>query len=742
MTQQLNNKQINCKEFKGNGMKCFALCAVIFAGWCTSFPVWAAGLTGEEESLFGHRSGRMPAVLSGNGEWLVYLDGDSILHRRNVGTGADQQLMLFRTPKLIGSSLNGEKVAVRNDNCISLVDFSNTSPSIRHLKSSCETISDPDLNYVPGDGFYSSLGLAISADSKLIAFDDVASSDQRRIVLLDSSSGQVVSQIPVIGNTVHLQFLDQDSKLLVVQGILGEKWEAAAEPSSMQFAVWDLKTRNLHSFFESPLTTITGETLLWHFSEATGDLYAVGQTPDPFNRDINTPVPILKFNLKRCGSSTSSLKVTGQYFTDFTADPLGRWIATIEDRKLIVRKSSNGDVLLEKNLENLTRSFIPSLDGKTLLGVEAGALDTQRQGIMGEQVYSGGGKIIEISLAQYLDNIPVKDITPWSAEVCRIEDEAVGARQLSVGVVPVKLYEINLGEIDLAKVMPNQANCFSQLNYENGAIFNKWGLSDEGRLWIDGYDHLQEFELLTQKSVSRLPISRSPGQCNLAIFSKRVFLNWQNNGDKVGVEPFDKSSVEKIFVQRKGQTLSNITQRGTGVGVAWANYEVDPNMKHPVIYDLQTAEEIAILPDAYVEFSVPDYVYVSPIVDLKAGFYQWSVSYGGSVRAQMRSTGDQKVSTRLWDGLNYPQEFDTRLNQSLLQDRQVIDLGSGWAVLRQQSGVTLYNATTNKRYAEIPLQNPLNIAWSTKDHVLLIETQSYSEEDGKTEWKLHTYKAD
>lgn len=727
----------------GNSMKYFALCAAIFSGWCASFPTWAAGLTGEEESLFGYRSGRMPAVLSGNGEWLVYLDGNSILHRQNISTGADQKSMLFRAPKLIGSSLNGEKVVVRNDNCISLVDFSNTSPSIRHLKSSCETISDPDLNYEPGDGFYSSLGLAISADSKLIAFDDVASSDQRRIVLLDAASGQIVNQIPVIGNTLHLQFLDQDSKLLVVQGILGEKWEAAAEPSSMQFAVWDLKSGNLHSFFDSALVTITGETLLWHFSEATGDLYAVGQTSDPFNRDIDTPVPILKFNLKRCGSSTASLKVTGQYFTDFAADPLGRWIATIEGQKLIVRKSSNGDVLLEKNFENLTRSFIPSSDGKTLLGIETGALDAQRQGIMGEQqVYSGGGKLIEISLAQYLDKIPVKESTPWSAEACRIEDEVVGARQLSVGAAPVKLYEINLGEIDLAKVMSDQANCFSQLNYEHGAIFNKWGLSEAGRLWIDAYDHLEEFELLTQKPVSRLPISRSSDQCNLAIFSKQAFLNWQNNSDKVSIEPFDKSSVEKIFVQRKGQTLSNITQRGTKVGVAWANYDVDPNTKHPVIYDLRTAEEIATLPDAYVEFAVPDFVYAPAIEDLQAGSYQWSVSYGGSVRAQMRSTGDQKVSTRLWDGLSYPQEFDNRLNQSLLQDRQVIDLGSGWAALRQQSGVTLYDAVTKKRYAEIPLQNPRNIAWSVKDRVLLIETQSYVDESGKTEWKLHTYKAD
>ncbi len=742
MKQQLNNKKINCTELMGNCMKYFSLCVVIFAGWCSSFPAWAAGLTGEEESLFGYRSGRMPAVLSGNSEWLIYLDGDSILHRRNIGTGVDQQLMLFRTPKLISSSHNGEKVVVRNDNCISLVDFSSISPSIRHLKSSCETISDSDLNYEPGDGFYSSLGLAVSGDSKLIAFDDVESTDQRRIVLLDSASGQVVSQIPVIGNTLYLQFLDQDSKLLVVQGIFGEKWEAAAEPSSMQFAVWDLKARNLHSFFESPLTTITGETLLWHFSEVTGDLFAVGQTSDPFNRDINTPVPVLKFNLKRCGSSLSSLKVAGQYFTDFTADPQGRWIATLEGQKLAIRKSSNGDVLLEKSFENLTRSFIPSADGKTLLGVAAGTLEAQRQGPMGEQVYSGGGKLIEVSLAQYLDNIPVKEAAPWPAEACRIDDEAMGARQLSTVAAPVKLYEINLGEIDLAKVMPDQANCFSQLNYENGAIFNKWGLSEEGRLWIDAYDHLEEFELLTQKAMSRLPVTRSPDQCNLALFSKRVFLNWQNGGDKLSVEPFDKSSAEKTFVQRKGQTLSNVTQRGAGVGVAWANYEADPNTKHPIIYDLQTAVEIATLPDAYVEFAVPDFVYVPPIADLKAGSYQWSISYGGSVRAQLRSTGDQKVSTQLWDGLGYPQAFDNRLNQSLLQDRQVIDLGSGWAALRLQSGVTLYNAVTKKRYAEIPLQNPRNIAWSAKDRVLLIETQSYSDENGKSEWKLHTYKAD
>lgn len=726
----------------GNCMKYFFVCIVVIASLCASLTCWSAGLTGEDESLLEHLSGRMPAVLSKDGEWLVYLDGDSILHRRNIGTGADQKAMLFRTPKLIGSSHNGEKIVVRNDNCVSIVDFSSANPSVRHLKPNCEIISAADLAYEPGDRFYGNLGLAISSDSKLVAFDDVASSDQRRIVLLDSTSGQIVNQIPMVGNTLHIQFLDQDSKLLIVQGIFGEKWEATAEPSSLQFVVLDLKTRNLHAFFESALTTITGETLLWHFSEATGDLYAVGQTSNPFNKDINTPVPILKFNLKRCAASLP-LKLRWEFITDFTADPQGRWIATIEGQKLIVRKSSNGEVFLERDLENVTRSFVPSADGNTLFGIEAGSLETQRQStFFGGQVYSGGGKIIEIPLAQYLENISVKESIPWSAEACRIEDEAIGARQLSAGVTPVKLAEVNLGETDLAKVMPDQANCFSQLNYESGAIFNKWGLSDDGRLWIDAYDHLEEFELLTQKSASRLPVTRTADQCILSVFSKRIFLKWQNNSDNVTVIPFDKSGTEKIFVQRKGQALSNITQRGNALGIAWANFEADPNTKHPVIYDLQTADEIAILPDVYVELEAPDFVYTSPIEDLKAGSYQWRVSYGGSVRAQFRSTGDQKVSTLLWDGLGYPQQFDARLNESRLEDRRVIDLGSGWAALWQQSGITLYNAVTKKRYAEIPLQNPGNVAWSVKDRVLLIETQSYSDENGKTEWKLHTYKVD
>ncbi len=723
-------------------MTYFSMCVVVIAGLCASLACWSAGLTGEEESLLEHLSGRMPAVLSKDGEWLVYLDGDSILHRRNISTRVDQKAMLFRTPKLISSSHNGEKIVVRNDNCISIVDFSSSNPSVRHLKPECKIISAADLAYEPGDRFYGNLGLAISNDSKLVAFGDEASSAQHRIVLLDSSSGQVVNQIPVAGNTLHIRFLDQDSKLLIVQGIFGEKWEASAEPSSLQFVVLDLKTRKLHAFFESALTTITGETLLWHFSEVTGDLYAVGQTPEPFSRDINTPVPILTFNLKRCAAS-SPLKLRWEFITDFTADPLGRWIATIEGQKLVVHKSSNGEVLLEKNLENVTRSFVPSADGMTLFGIESGSLETQRQStLFGGQVYGGGGKVIEIPLAQYLENIPAKENNSWSAEACRIEDEAPGARQLAAGAAPVKLYELDLGETDLAKVMPDQANCFSQLNYESGAIFNKWGLSNDGRLWIDAYDHLNEFELLTQKSLSRLPITRPADQCTLSVFSRRIFLNWKNNGNQVTLVSFDKTNEENMFVQRKGQVLSNITQRGNELGIAWANVEADPNTKHPVIYDLQTAQEVAILPDVYVELGAPDFIYTPPIEDLKSGAYRWEISFGGSVRARFRSTGDQKVSTLLWDGLGYPQQFDARLNESRLEDRRIIDLGSGWAALVEQSGVTLYNAVAKKRYAEIPLQNPRNLAWSAKDRVLLIETQSYSEENGKTEWKLHTYKVD
>lgn len=742
MKQLMNSKKIHCTETMENCMKCFALCVVTCVGLLTSLAAWSAGLTGEDESLLEYRSGRLPAVLSKDGEWLVYVDGDSILHRRNISTGTDQKAMLFRSPKLIGSSNNAEKIVVRNDNCISIVDFSNFSPSIRHLKSTCETISGADLNYAPGDRFYGSLGLAISGDTKLVAFDEVTTSDQRKIVLLDSTSNQVVSQIPVIGSTLHIQFLDQHSKLLVVQGIFGEKWEALAEPSSLQFFVWDLKTRNLQAFFESALITITGETLLWHFSEATGDLFAVGQTADPFNRDVNTPVPILKFNLKQCSSSPSSLKVGMQYISDFTADPLVRWIATVEGQKLIVRKSSNGDVLLEKNLENLTRSFIPSLDGKTLFGVESGTLESQRQGEFGGQVFGGGGKVIDIPLAQYLEDIPLQENAAWPTDACRIEDEAISARQLSAGATPIKLYEINLGELDLAIAMPDQANCYSGVNYEHGAVFNKWGLSEDNRLWIDAYDHLEEFELLTQKSISRLPVTRSADQCNLSIFSQRVFLSWKNDGDTVTVVPFDKSGAEKIFVQRTGQTLSNITQRGSGVGIAWANFEEDANAKHPVIYDLKTGMEIVTLPDAYTELATPDFVYTPPIEDMKPGSYQWLISYGGSVRAYFRSIGDQKVSTVLWDGLSYPQKFDVRLNESRLEDRELIDLGFGWAAIRQQSGVTLYNAATKKRYAEIPLQNPGNLAWSDKDRVLLVETTFSLDENGKNKWILHAYKVD
>ena len=720
-------------------MKYFAFCVAACVGLGASFSAWSAGLTLEQESLIGYRSGRMPAVLSSDGEWLVYLDGDSVLHRRNVNSGSDQKTMLFRTPKVISTSHNGEKVVVSKDGCISVVDFGKGHPSVRHLKRNCETIANADLNYEPGDGFDGSLGLAIANDAKLVAFDEAIESDQRKIVLINSTNSEVVTQIPVVGETLHIQFVDQDSKLLVVQGIFGESLESAADPSALQFSLWDLKNRKLFAFFESPLVAITGETLMWSFSEATGDLFAVGQTSGQFNRDTSTPVSILKFNLKQCRASSLSLKLKGQAFTDFKVDPLGRWIATVEDQKLILRKPLNGEILFERDLEKITRSLVPSIDGKTLFGIETGAPEKVRFVAFEGVAYSGGGKFIDIELASKTEGLPAQNNPTW-AEACRIEDEAVGARQISAVGAPAKLYEINLGEPDLVKAMPELPNCYSPVNYEHGAVFNKWGLSDDGHLWIDSYDHLSEIELLTRKAISRLPVSRSETQCNLAVFSKRLFLNWQN--DKVTVVPFDKASAEKIFVHKAGKVLSNITQKGNWVGIAWAGFEEDSNAKVPVIYDVGTGKEIVTLPSFFTELEVPDFAYMPQLNELKAGSYQWEVSHVGSVRAYFRSVEDQKISTVLWDGLSYSQGFDARLNDSPLQHRKVIDLGFGIAAMVQLSGVTLYNASTKKRYAEISLLEPRNVVWSEKNHILLVEAMSPPDKNGKSDWLLHAYKVD
>jgi hypothetical protein len=236
----------------------------------------ATGYTTEEAALSQVRVRAAPLTVSGNGEWVLYLDRNNILHRQHVHDPArTQSLPMPVKTSVLAASASGERVAfVAGIGCIGWVDFSSAgalAAGVHWMNGMRREAPAPDTGWASVPGIFTCNGgdaIALSQDGRLLATPS-------QLVELDTGKVRV-NPLAIAGTVFRLQLVDHDSKLLVAHAILGQFYEGLADPSRLHLSVWDLHDQTPRRVIsdQNPLL-IVPEAFFVDFSPHRDTLYWV-----------------------------------------------------------------------------------------------------------------------------------------------------------------------------------------------------------------------------------------------------------------------------------------------------------------------------------------------------------------------------------------------------------------------------------------------------------------------------------
>lgn len=756
--------------------KLILLLSIAFASVSLAY---AAGPTNEEESIADYNSGRYPLVISSDGEWRVHVDEHNVLQRVRLNKkGGTEKITPSMIVRAISTSLGARKAAITDGDCVAIVKFSGGSesesaskaPQLKWLGKKCE--GNEDMSNGPASRSYQTFSIALSNDGK-----HVAVAGNPIIQILDAESGIVTSTIPTgAAHVLHVRFIDNDRKLLVVQAVLGEQWESPAEGSDMQFAIWDLQKGELFNFYHTQTAgTLLSDDLFWSYSDKTGELWAINTNGAPWEGPNKlAPIQPYLINLKQCDATRrGQLKLPQTDWVDFTADPLGRWVAAVESRfdtdkvksRLIVRNASNGDILLQQLINSEIRSLTSSPDGETIYAVTSGQPDKENlkyTRVMWQ--FTGGGNGMKFSLTKSIKGLKPSPESHWPAQRCLLDDEGSIARDIAIDdrERPV-LFEVPfLGDTDeefVAHREENTSSCSGDVTSFFGHP-RSWG-GDGEHLWIDRVATLEQISLVDGHVELSILTPRSKSRCSIPVFDQKQFINWE--GDTISLRPFnDTYGSKKILVRKKGWTATTLEWFGGRFGVRWiknGNSLSDKEARLPdgsavaILYD--ASGEVLKQTDGYSEGTVAHfptddeeeggegvfaYSLSSESKEQRVGHeigYEWSLSYSGSVQARLMDLKGKSKKIVFWDGLDLgkPLRCD---NDSSNYIGEVHGLTGEMGILVESSDITMLDAVRRQRITGFSASKVGYAEWFPNDHALVVGTY----ENGVSLPMLRAYKVE
>lgn len=745
-------------------------------------PVQAAGATGEEDALAGLNTGRFALALSGDGSWLFHVDDHNVLHREATGTSKKRETVALPMPvQVVSSSRNGERVAVVGINqCVGIVTFAtsarpakivwlrNPSIAVGEKDATCDKSSGTDIS----DGrHYEAFAAALSQDGALVALSG------KPIRVVDTSTQRTLLEIPT-GNAVplHLRFADADRKLFVTQAVMGEQWESASTGSDMQFAIWDLKSRELFSFHH---TGTPGNLLpydfLSHFSEATGELWAINTNGSYWDKQSHRRASIRPYatNLKQCGTNVRQGPVISSGEEDtwlaFIADPMGRWLAYVlptfnaklkrYESHLWVRNSRSGNVIADWSVDAELHSLISSEDGSVLYGVTAGQPKPDEMAYTREgQSRIGGGKLVRFDLGNRLTQLEQVVSRDWPPTRCLIEGEDAEARN----IVPdkekqPKLYEVLIGapkfERDFANMpYPCHGDAIDEFGHYQFAFGPAWAQVNDGSLWVDHGATIDHLNPETGKTVQSLPTPRSESICALPMFEQRKYIAWQ--GDTVSIREFTALSDRtdrKVLVRKPGWYANRVERLGADrIGVRWVDRRFRSKNSGEkeigalaIAYDF-SGKEVSRAPGAAMDgnafFLIEDgessesIFGAYPPLPMQKGIYRWELSYFNSVRAIRDDAASNSSRTVLWSGLRLNAKLSSKPGLGVFEPEypgNVVGLSDTMGAHIKADKVDVYDGESRHLRASISIQGARDAAWNPVNRIFLIDSIDPQQNKGK-----------
>ncbi|UXI69783.1 hypothetical protein [Tahibacter amnicola] len=706
----------------------------------TAFPLQAAGPTGEEESYSVVAAGTWPLVLSGNGEWRVHSDGSRVLHRTNLATpDQDQRIQLPGAPRLLSASRSAQKVAIAfNEYCVAIADFgppSAESPDAVALQWIPSSLlgQTATCDALPADypGYqWNTLAIALSGDGKRLALAGAG-----RFVVIDTTTMSVLQEFPA-ARIVKLQFLDQDRKLFLAEGVFGEYWEWAPDPSDMRYAVLDLASRQLLRFERTATTTLTTTDFQSTFSEQTGELLAL--VLDRTGEADKAAVTLRQVNLKQCGPDTAQpLALPQGRWVQMAADPLGRWYALLHEEDdtagtsaLSVFERHSGKPAKTWRLQQEIRSLTATPDGRQLLATTRAQLPAEPTP---DYRRVGGGELRAFDIPASLLEAAKVETLAWSRETCRIEDETAQARSIDRHASPaVRRFTTALTRLPDERFRqfpseenPDPARCSEETQQET------WGVTASGELWIDRFNQMEHVDLSSGKVLDTKPLPRTRQRCASLVFDPFAVLAFE--GDTVALRAVEGE--RRVVAARPGWSATRLEVGHGRAFVHWKSRTVDATTSQAgyvgTLHAIDRGTQIMEFTDFEgEEFSTPNHLAPTghPLPPPAAGAYLWTQSYFNSVRVQ-RSDTSTATTTVLWDHL-FPRPLATPVNGDPASTLvRVVSLGGSLGAAIYSDHVDVYDAAARRLVATLPVAGVQRAVFAAQPPTLLLE---YAAESGTT----------
>lgn len=507
---------------------------------------FADGATGQQEALMAVQARSAPLALSGDGEWRLHVDSDHVLHRVSV---RDEQLaQRFQLPlkaRTLSASVSGQRVAFTSDSsCVGLVDFGSdgaATPTLRWLPSGPAVAppqnADAPDHKVPGlpadhecGGWLDSMdrAIALSADGRWLATaSQVIDVDARHVVAtLDAMHPYVLS----------LEFLPDGKKLLIASAVLGERWEAAAEPSHLQFSVWNLQSGRLDRLIslDEHLDLGVPQAYFHSYSSATGLLFRVdaqrhlrAMAKAPHGDDA--PLELVQTGLGACKPVWRPVfPLVAREWQSMVVDPRGRWVAGVRPAsRSEAGRQGAGDVVEWLEVFDLgtrrlitKRPFVQSVyglvalpDGSAILGLTGPEIDQFGFQQEKEGVATGEMFRLDVPLARVKRPQPMS--APWQ-DACLVEDEVKGARTLQQpGRNARLLWSITATELE------NLCDYIQQETYSF--------LMPDQTLWMGSRAGISQIDPLTGRRLKTLPAPYKAKACHLPVPQSGGFISYEGD---------------------------------------------------------------------------------------------------------------------------------------------------------------------------------------------------------------------
>lgn len=577
---------------------CFILCAI-----GVHSAALAAAPTSEQVMLQNLANARAPLALSADGKWRFHVDARNVLHRESVSDAKLAQTLKLPWPVTgLAVARTGKRLVFSSlSSCIGIVDFDVAAPKLRWVPSGPatekhqidRTLAAPGK---PAEHLCETWGdvlASVSLDGRLLATPSM---------VYDLNERRIVGSLSERVRPLQMQFVDNDTKLLLIAANLRGGYESIGAPSRLLFSLWKLSDQSLVRLLPMDDANFeVSQSFFSSYSRQTNAAYWIDTKPNERTPGGSPQLVLKQQALDTCNATSATrFSLPSADWFNLVVDPHGRWIAGVRElgaennpidakrgfvEELLIydldSRKRIGRLLLRQSM----RGLVASNDGSTIYGLTAAPeiLDAShvRQNF--------GGDVIQFSVDLSKVTTPKVAAGAWAQARCSVAGEDADARSIDRERRPLKaIWSQPLTLQDNGCVWAQAANTL---------------IMRDDSVWIHRDTELARVDTATGRISARQSIPHKKDACTRPIAAAGGLVRYQ--GDTLSLTPFDGDQAglgRRIIDVRPGWKVDHLWVQGRAMIVFWQakpgtvprRDDEDSLLDMQVItYDLATMRQLA-----------------------------------------------------------------------------------------------------------------------------------------------------